>query len=184
MFVTTAERKRNCSTEKDFDPLANKSKQICLPIEPKDYQHILFDPQAFRAELDDLMGEFPELFPNTIKQGYNLHDILPESKKMPDIRLRRIKVTSSNNPLKKEVFTIRPSFVMPYMVGYTNDVEKALFLRKWAVPPWALAYVFGRNENYWYRLENRFGRNSIVGTTVKDADSARIRRRRDTNMKV
>jgi hypothetical protein len=141
-----------------------------LPIEPEDYQRILFDPQAFRAELDDLMGEFPELFPGTIEQGFKLHDVLPESKKMPTIRLRRIKVDSSDNPLKEDVFTIRPSFVMPYMSGYTNDVEKALFLRKWAVPPWALAYVFGRNENYWYRLENRFGRNSIVGTTVKDAD--------------
>ena len=43
-------------------------------------------------------------------------------------------------------------------------------MRKWAVPPWALAYIFGREENYWYRLENRFGRNSIVATTVKQAD--------------
>ncbi len=170
MSVTATERKRNFSKEKDFDPLANKSKQICLPIEPEDYQRILFDPEAFRAELDDLRGEFPELFPNTIEQGYKLHDILPGSKKMPDIRLRRIKVVSSDTPRAEDVFTIRPSFVMPYMTGYTNDVEKALFLRKWAVPPWALAYVFGRNENYWYRLENRFGRNSIVGTTVKEAD--------------
>jgi len=56
------------------------------------------------------------------------------------------------------------------MTGSTNDVEKALFLRQWAVPPYALAYIFGRDESYWYRLENRFGRNSIVGTTVKDAD--------------
>jgi hypothetical protein len=44
-------------------------------------------------------------------------------------------------------------------------------MRKWAVPPWALAYVFGRDESYWYRLENRFGRNSIVGTTVKKAEN-------------
>jgi hypothetical protein len=33
---------------------------------------------------------------------------------------------------------------MPYMVGYTNDVEKTLFLRRWVVPYWALACVFGR----------------------------------------
>jgi hypothetical protein len=138
-----------------------------LPIEPDDYQRIVFDPQAFRAELDDLRGQFPELFPAAIEQGYKLHDILPASKKMPDIRLRRIKVGCSDSP---DVFTIRPSFVMPYMTGSTNDVEKALFLRKWAVPPWALAYVFGRDESYWYRLENRFGRNSIVGSTVKEAD--------------
>jgi len=117
------------------------------------------------------MDEFPELFPATVELGYLLHDILPESKKMPGIRLRRIKVVSTDSPLEEDVFTIRPAFVMPYMTGYTTDVEKALFLRKWAVPPWALAYVFGRDESYWYRLENRFGRNSIVGTTVKKVEN-------------
>ena len=50
-------------------------------------------------------------------------------------------------------------------------------MRKWA-PPWALAYIFGKNENYWYRLENRFGRNSIVGTTVK---ACLERSRKDTD---
>jgi hypothetical protein len=55
------------------------------------------------------------------------------------------------------------------MTGYTDEVEKALFLRRWAVSHWGLAYVFGRDERYWYRLENRLGRNSLVGTTVKDA---------------
>jgi hypothetical protein len=117
------------------------------------------------------MNEFPELFPATVAQGYQLHDILPESKKMPGIRLRRIKVASAASPLEEDVFTIRPSFVLPYMTGYTHEVEKALFLRKWAVPPWALAYVFGRDESYWYRLENRFGRNSLVGTTVKQVEN-------------
>ncbi len=130
MSVTTTDRKRICSKEKDFDPLVNKSKQICLPIEPEDYQHILFEPQAFRAELDDLIGKYPELFPAAIEQGYKLHDILPASKKMSDIRLRRIKVTSSDTPLKEDVFTIRPSFVMPYMTGFTDEVSKVLFLRK------------------------------------------------------
>ena len=56
------------------------------------------------------------------------------------------------------------------MMGYTDDVEKALFLRRWGVPHWALTYVFGHNEQYWYRLENHLGRNSVVGTTVKDPD--------------
>jgi hypothetical protein len=42
-------------------------------------------------------------------------------------------------------------------------VEKPLFLRRWGVPHWALAYVFGRDGQYWYRLENRLGRNSVVG---------------------
>ncbi len=158
-------KKRTASKEKDFNPLANKSKQICLPIAQEEYQEMVVESTLFRACIDELMTEFPELFPQTIAQGYTLHDLLPASKKMPDIRLRRIKLQSN-----QAVYSIRPSFVMPYMSGYTSEVEKGLFLRKWAVPPYALAYIFGRDESYWYRLENRFGRNSIVGTTVKQAD--------------
>lgn len=158
-------RKRECCREKDFDPLSNKSKQICISIEQETYNRILFEAQAFRSYLDAMIGQYPELFPADIEQGYKLHDILPESKKMPGIRLRRIKVTKSAG---EQVYTVRPCFVLPYMTGYTDEVEKALFLRRWAVPYWALVYVFGRDEQYWYRLENRLGRNSLVGTTVKD----------------
>ena len=32
-----------------------------------------------------------------------------------------------------------------------------------------LAYVFGRNSMYWYRIYLSLGRASIVGTTIKDA---------------
>ena len=122
--------KRNCSHERDFHPLANKSKQICIFIEQEEYNRILSDSKAFRQYLDGMIEQHPELFPSTIQQGYTLHDILPESKKMPGIRLRRIKVnTKDSNGV--DAFTIRPSFVMPYLVGYTDDIEKALFLRRW-----------------------------------------------------
>ena len=164
--MSVSQRKRECSHEKEFNPLSNKSKQICIHIEPATYSRILFESQAYRDYLDAMIHQHPELFPSTIEQGYTLHDILPESKKMPGIRLRRIKLAAPEND---QVYTIRPSFVLPYMTGYTNEVEKALFLRRWAVPHWGLAYVFGRDEQYWYRLENRLGRNSLVGTTVKDA---------------
>jgi hypothetical protein len=156
--------RRHCNQEKDFDPLANKSKQICLFIDQEAYDRILFEPEAFRRCLDREIELHPELFPAAIQQGYKMYDILPESKKMPGIRLRRIELRTG------DVFTIRPSFVMPYMTGYTDDVERPLFLRRWGVPHWALAYVFGRDEQYWYRLDNRIGRNSVVGTTVKDSD--------------
>ena len=102
-------RKRNCSREKSFDPLANKSKQICVFIDPGGYNSILFDPEAFRQYLDGTIERHPELFPVAIQQGYKLHDVLPESKRMPGIRLRRIELYTG------DVFTIRPSFVMPYM---------------------------------------------------------------------
>jgi len=165
--MSSSDRERKCSKEKDSAFYAKRSKRICIPIEREEYKRILWDKVAFRAYLDVQIARYPELFPSTIQQGYRLHDILPASKKMPDIRLRRIKVQAAVGSKKEEVFAIAPSFVMPYMVGYADDVEKALFLRKFAVPYWALAYVFGRNDMYWERLELSLGRNSIVGTTVK-----------------
>ncbi|MFB3103564.1 MAG: hypothetical protein ACE1ZA_01440, partial [Pseudomonadales bacterium] len=62
---------------------------------------------------------------------------------------------------------IRPSFVMPYMIALTDDIAKALYLRRFGVPFDALAYVFGRDAMFWYRATVSLGRNSLVGTTVK-----------------
>jgi len=90
LITPLAIHKRSCSLEKDFDPLANKSKQICISLEEKEYSRILGDVTAFRQYLDDMIEQYPELFPAMIQQGYTLHDILPESEKMPGIRLRRI----------------------------------------------------------------------------------------------
>jgi hypothetical protein len=150
--------------------LSKGSKRICLFIEREEYQHILVDPIVFRQFLDGQIAQHPELFPKTISQGYVLHDILPLSKKMPAIRLRRIQVVGAQET-DENVFTIAPSFVLPYMAGYTEDVEKALFLRgKFGVAYWGLTYVFGQNDMYWERLELGLGRNSIAGTTVKQAD--------------
>lgn len=59
---------------------------------------------------------------------------------------------------------------MPYQTALTDDVEKAMFLRKFNVPFWALSYVFGKNAMFWHRIEQTLGRNSIVGTTIKDPD--------------
>src|SRR5262249_44078189 len=44
-----------------------------------------------------------------------------------------------------------------------------LFLRAFGVPFWALARVFGKDAMYWYRLEVSLGRNSIAGTTARQA---------------
>jgi hypothetical protein len=65
-------------------------------------------------------------------------------------------------------FTIAPAFLMPYMTALTEDVEKSLFLRRFNVPYWGLTYVFDRNDMFWYRQEQTFGRFNIVGTTVKN----------------
>lgn len=167
--MSSATRQRKCSQEKDPAYLTRKSKRICIPIEAAEYNRILLDQELFRQYLDSVIAQHPELFPATISQGYQLHDILPASQKMPDVRMRRIKVAAREGD-KKQVFTIAPSFVLPYMTGYTADVEHALFLRKFGVPYWALTPVFGRDDHYWERLEHRLGQNSVVGTTVKKAE--------------
>jgi hypothetical protein len=52
-------------------------------------------------------------------------------------------------------------------VGRTDELEKALYLRLWGVPFTALAYVFGRDEMFWYRAWIALGRANLVGATVK-----------------
>ena len=124
----------------------------------------------YREYLDVLFQECPELFPSDMEQGYIWHDILP-SKKMPDVRLRRIKLKQVDGEGKAQVFTIAPSFIMPYMSGYTDEVEKALFLRRFGVPYWGITYLFGHNDLYWERHVERLGRYDLVGTTVKSDET-------------
>ncbi len=113
--------------------------------------------------LDKIFSQHSELFPSEFIHGYTLHDILPESKKLKGMRLRRIKLKSNS-----QVYTIVPGFLLPYMTGYTDDVEHALFLRRYGVPYSALTHIWGHNDMNWYRIENSIGKNSIVGTTIKD----------------
>jgi len=70
-----------------------------------------------------------------------------QSSKLPEVSVRRIRLTHTG-----EAYRVVPSFVLPYMTGYTSDVEKAWFLRRFGVPFWGLSYVFGRNDMCWQRL--------------------------------
>ena len=79
--------------------------------------------------------------------------------KKQSIPIRRIEIAGIP-------YTIRPSFLMPYMTGFVDEIEKAGFLRKFNVPFWALSYVFDQYSMYWYRIEQSLGRNSIVETTI------------------
>jgi hypothetical protein len=56
------------------------------------------------------------------------------------------------------------------MTGSTDEVQGPLFLRAFGVPFGALARVFGKDPMYWYRLEVSLGRNSVVGTTIRQGD--------------
>jgi hypothetical protein len=133
---------------------------ICLPISKDDYLALIDSPEPFRAWLDTAFRDCPELFPEAFAQGYTLKDDRTSAKL--GLRLRRIECKGSG-----QAFTVRPSFVMPYMAGWTDDVADPLFLRRFGVPFWALARVFGKDPMYWYRLEVSLGRNSVVGTTVR-----------------
>lgn len=150
--------------------IAKATKRITLPIGVAQYNAIVQDPQTFRNWLDTMIERYPELFPVGIQAGYRLHDRLPASAKLPEVRFRRIQLKTLDEEGQAQVFTIATSDVLPSMTGYTDEVEKALFLRRFGVPFWGLTYVFGRNDSYWYRLTASFGRYDIVGTTVKDLD--------------
>ena len=143
--------------------------RIVVPVERDDYEEMMSGSVEFRSRLDQIIKEHPELFPAEIQSEYKLHGPLPVSKKMPEVRMRRIRISSADGS-KENAYTICPPFVMPYMTGYTEDVEKALLLRVYNVPSWVLVYIFGRDEMYWDRLERQFGHYSIVGATVRDPE--------------
>lgn len=141
------------------------TKTITIPCDRECYPELVENKASFREHMDRAYREHPELFPEAMSKGYTLDGFMKPSEKLK-IRLRRIKLAATG-----EVFSVCPSFVMPYMTGYTKDVEHALFLLGFGVPYWALTHVYGRNDMYWYRQHMSFGRNSIVGTTVKDPES-------------
>jgi hypothetical protein len=134
---------------------------ICLPIGEEEYRRSINDAAQFRRMVDRCYQQSPELFPGGFEKGYELKDRRGSAK--TGFEIRRIELRDGTS------YSVRPSFLMPYLSAYTDAVESPLFLRRFGVPYWALACVFGRNAMYWYRLEVGLGRNSIVGTTVRRA---------------
>lgn len=140
-------------------------KHICLPFDTEAlYRSCVDDTSLFRHHLAQQLILHPELFPQAFTQGFTFHDSY-YSRKLK-LTLRRIKLKASG-----EVFTVRPSFVLPYLSARTDDVEKALYLRQWGVPFEALAYVFGRDPMFWYRAWLSLGRCNMVGATVKSTSA-------------
>jgi hypothetical protein len=134
---------------------------IRLPLAEPEYDRFLTDRSYAKDRLEDLYGEFAELFPEAFPWGYAFFGFTEPSIKQ-QLLCRRIRLEQD-----RTVFTIAPTFVMPYMTGRTQDIDQALFLRRFHVPCWAIAHVFGHDAMYWYRLEQGLGRFSLVGTTVK-----------------
>jgi hypothetical protein len=126
--------------------LPRGSSTVCLAIDKEQYPSVVESPERFRRWLDECYAKYPELFPADFAKGYLLKDSRPSAKL--GLRLRRFVCKAT-----RAAFSVRPSFVLPYLTGDTDDVEKPLFLRSFGVPFWALAVAFGHNAMYWYRLE-------------------------------
>ena len=143
-------------------PCPCEDRTIIAFVSQEEYEEIVAHPQKFRAWVDRDYRLNAENYPEVFEQGYKLHDKSTSAKL--GILTRRITLRN------KQHWTIHPSFVMPHMTGYTAEIAKALYLRKYGVSYEGLTYVFGRDENYWYRIEMRFGRKNIVATTVKTVE--------------
>ena len=116
-----------------------------------------------RKFIDGVIVESPELFPACLREGYALHGFARASKKLDGFQLRKIRPSGGS-----EAYHLRPSFVMSFMTGTTDDLEYPLLLASFGVPCWVLTQGFGHSDMYWRRLLERLGRNSLVGTTVGD----------------
>ena len=139
-------------------------KSICLPVAIEaEYKAIANDNNTFRQYISQLLDQYPEIFPVEVKKGFSFHDWVISSKQQ--LPMRRIKLKEN-----REVYQLRPDFVMPYMIGKTDEMEKALYLCQFGVPFEAIAYAFGRNAMYWYRAYCGLSRASLVGTTIKSIE--------------
>ncbi|HKB40909.1 MAG TPA: hypothetical protein VKD72_31065 [Gemmataceae bacterium] len=142
--------------------MARRCSTICLAIDQDSYRRLVDDPAGFRAWLDQSFRDSPELFPKAFAQGYRIKDDRVSAK--TGLRIRRVRLNATG-----QSFSVRPSFVLPYQTALADDVADALFLRCFGVPFWAIAKVFGKDHDYWLRLEVSLGRNSIVGTALRKA---------------
>lgn len=143
--------------------LKNKeNRTLVLPIDESIYDSFLKDNEIAHELIKVFYEKMPELFPKEMNLGYMLNGRTRCSKKL-GIRMRKIKVS-------KVTYRIRPSFILPYCRAKTEDVSKAFFLLRFGVPFWALAFVFGHNAMWWYRLYTCLSNFSVVGTTVYSPD--------------
>ena len=109
------ERTRSCFRERppQVDGVPRGARQICIPMIRDAYDRIWNDAGEVRRYLQSLIDNSPELFPTGIEDGFQLTGHLPESVKMPGIRLRQLRLRNGMT------FTLRPSFVMVLMLSFT-----------------------------------------------------------------
>lgn len=138
-------------------------RQIVFPMTQEQFDRCWHDADKMRQLVNRLIAEHPELFPPCLREGYAFHGFGRASQKLDGLRLRKIRSLDG-----AEAYHLRPSFIMSYMTGNTDDLEYPLLLASFGVPNWVLKLGFGHSDMYWHRLTERLGRNSLVGTTVRD----------------
>lgn len=143
-----------------------QNRTIVINISESKYASFMQDNQEAHQFIQKAFEKHPELFPAQMSQGYVLNGKTRVSKKLA-LQLRKIKVAGVS-------YQLRPSFLLPAMRAKTREVSKALFLLRFGVPFWALAFVFGHNSMWWaagrwYRLYKCLGKASVVGSTVYDS---------------
>jgi hypothetical protein len=94
-------------------------KTICLSCSQQQYEQAVEDPEHFRGLLDQQIEATPELFPPEIRRGYRMKDLYRSRK--TGLKLRRIELRNL------QCYLVRPSFLMPYLSGHTEDVQAPLF---------------------------------------------------------
>ena len=94
-------------------------KVICIPCSQQQYEQVVDDPEQFRRLLDQQSEATPELFPPEIRRGDRMKDVYRSRK--TGWTLRRIVLRNL------QCYLVRPSFLMPYLSGRTEDVQAPLF---------------------------------------------------------
>src|SRR5438552_10917577 len=98
----------------------SRGKRIGVPFDSAEHYAVcVTDLESFRRHRTEVFAKHPELFPAGISEGFVLHDQSWSIK--PQVMRRRIarKATAG-------VCLVRPSFLLPSMVGRTEAVDKAL----------------------------------------------------------
>jgi hypothetical protein len=160
-------RTRALNRNRSTDPLQSQrgDKQIVIPMTHEQFDDCWHDVDKMRKFVNGVLAESPELFPACLLKGYAFHGFARPSQKLDGMRLRKVRPQGSG-----EAFHLRPSFVMSYMTGTTEELALPLLLASFGVPNWVLTLGFGHCDMYWHRLVERMGRNSLVGTTVRDPE--------------
>ena len=126
-------------------------KTICILFEDEEhYGRCLRDTATFRNHLRLTSQRHPELFPAGMEHGFTCKGTY--SSKKQDVALRRIKVKASGG-----TFQVRPSFLMPYMVGRTETSRKAFFFDSGACPMMAWPSPLAKTHRSGIEPHSRWG---------------------------